>query len=100
MAVKIMIPTPLRQYVGKKDQVEVEAKTVAEALSRLASEYTELQRHLYNPEGKLRSFVNVYLGDEDIRFLQREQTPLNENDVISIVPSIAGGTARRVIPPC
>ena len=93
MAVKIMIPTPLRQYVGKKDQVEVEAKTVAEALSRLSSEYTELRRHLYNQEGKLRSFVNVYLGDEDIRFLQKEQTPLNENDVLSIVPSIAGGAA-------
>ena len=93
MAVKIMIPTPLRQYVGKKDQVEVEAKTVAEALSRLAGEYTELRRHLYNEEGKLRSFVNVYLGDEDIRFLQKEQTSLNENDVLSIVPSIAGGTS-------
>jgi len=92
MAVKIMIPTPLRQYVGKKDQVEVEAKTVAEALSMLASEYTELRRHLYNEDGKLRSFVNVYLGDEDIRFLQKEQTPLNEDDVLSIVPSIAGGT--------
>jgi adenylyltransferase/sulfurtransferase len=88
-----MIPTPLRQYVGKKDQVEVEAKTVAEALSRLSSEYTELRRHLYNQEGKLRSFVNIYLGDEDIRFLQKEQTPLNENDVLSIVPSIAGGKA-------
>jgi len=92
MAVKIMIPTPLRQYVGKKDQVEVEAKTVAEALSRLTGEYSELRRHLYNPEGKLRSFVNVYLGDEDIRFLQREQTPLKEDDVLTIVPSIAGGS--------
>ncbi len=97
MAVKIMIPTPLRQYVGKKDQVEVEAKTVAEALSRLASEYTELRRHLYNQEGKLRSFVNVYLGDEDIRFLQKEETPLNENDVLSIVPSIAGGKEAGVV---
>jgi molybdopterin converting factor small subunit len=95
MAVKIMIPTPLRQYVGKKDQVEVEAKTVAEALSKLAAEYGELRRHLYNQDGKLRSFVNIYLGDEDIRFLQSEQTPLNENDVLSIVPSIAGGTALR-----
>ena len=94
MAVKIIIPTPLRQYVGKKDQVEVEAKTVAEALSRLTGEYSELRRHLYNPEGKLRSFVNVYLGDEDIRFLQREQTPLNENDVLTIVPSIAGGNGQ------
>ena len=95
MAVKIMIPTPLRQYVGKKEQVEVEAKTVAEALSKLAAEHGELRRHLYNQDGKLRSFVNIYLGDEDIRFLQSEQTPLNENDVLSIVPSIAGGTALR-----
>jgi adenylyltransferase/sulfurtransferase len=97
MAVKVMIPTPLRQYVGKKDQVELEAKTVGEALAKLAAEYSELRKHLYNDEGKLRSFVNVYLGDEDIRFLQKEQTPLNEEDVLSIVPSIAGGTALRCI---
>jgi adenylyltransferase/sulfurtransferase len=97
MAVKIMIPTPLRQYVGKRDQVELEAKTVGEAISKLATEYADLRRHLYNEEGKLRSFVNIYLGDEDVRFLQREQTPLNENDVLSIVPSIAGGTALRCI---
>jgi adenylyltransferase/sulfurtransferase len=97
MAVRIMIPTPLRQYVGKKDQVEVEAKTVAEALSRLAAEYGELRKHLYNQEGELRSFVNIYLGDEDIRFLQKEQTPLSENDVLSIVPSIAGGMSLRRI---
>ncbi len=92
MAIKILIPTPLRQYVGKKEHVEVEAKTVAEALANLTAEFGELRRHLYNPEGKLRSFVNIYLGDEDIRYLQREQTPLDENDVISIVPSIAGGS--------
>ncbi len=97
MAVKIMIPTPLRQFVGKKDQVELEAKTVGDALSKLATEYGDLRRHLYNEEGKLRSFVNVYIGEEDIRFLQREQTPLNENDVLSIVPSIAGGTTLRCI---
>ena len=95
MAVKIMIPTPLRQYVGKKEQVEVEAKTVAEALSRLSAEYGELRRHLYDQGGKLRSFVNIYRGDEDIRSLQREQTPLSEGDVLSIVPSIAGGVSRR-----
>ncbi len=97
MAVKIMIPTPLRQYVGKKDQIELEAKTVGEALSKLSSEYSDLRRHLYNEEGKLRSFVNVYLGDEDIRFLQREQTPVKDDDVLSIVPSIAGGTGLRCI---
>jgi molybdopterin converting factor small subunit len=91
MPVKVIIPTPLRQYTGKKDSVEVEAKTVAEALASLTEHYGDLRRHLYNDEGKLRSFVNIYLNDEDIRYLQKEATPLSSNDVISIVPSIAGG---------
>ena len=91
MPIKVIIPTPLRQYAGKKDAVEIEAKTVAEALSKLTSQYGDLRKHLYNEEGRLRSFVNIYLGDEDIRFLQKEQTPLQDDDVISIVPSIAGG---------
>ncbi len=91
MPVKVIIPTPLRQYVGKKDAVEIGAKTVAEALSQLTTQYADLRKHLLTEEGKLRSFVNVYLNDEDIRYLQKEQTPLRDNDVISIVPSIAGG---------
>ena len=97
MPVKVMIPTPLRQYAEKKESVEVEAKTVADALRAITTQYSGLRKHLYNEEGKLRSFVNIYLGDEDIRFLQREQTPLNENDVLSIVPSIAGGKGLRCI---
>jgi adenylyltransferase/sulfurtransferase len=56
-----------------------------------------LRRHLYTDDGKLRSFVNIYLNDEDIRYLQKEQTPLHENDVLSIVPSIAGGSSLRCI---
>lgn len=95
MAVKIIIPTPLRQYAGKQDTIEVQAKTVGEALSGIAKQYADLRRHLYNDDGKLRSFVNVYLNDEDIRYLQKEMTPLQENDVISIVPSIAGGCDLR-----
>ncbi len=95
MAVKIIIPTPLRQYTGKQDAIEVQAKTVGEALSGIIRQYADLRRHLYNDEGKLRSFVNIYLNDEDIRYLQKEMTPLQENDVISIVPSIAGGSAPR-----
>jgi sulfur-carrier protein len=91
MPVKVIVPTPLRQYAGKKDSVEIEAKTVAEALSRLTSQYGDLRRHLFTDEGKIRTFVNVYLNDEDIRYLQKEQTPLKDNDVLSIVPSIAGG---------
>lgn len=93
MPVKVIIPTPLRQYADKKESMEVQAKTVAEALGAITSQYGDLRKHLYNDEGKLRSFVNIYVGDEDIRFLQKEQTPLKEDDVISIVPSIAGGTA-------
>lgn len=91
MPIKVIIPTPLRPYAGKQDAVEIDAKTIAEALSKLTLQYGELRKHLYTEEGKLRSFVNIYLGDEDIRYLEKEQTPLHDNDVISIVPSIAGG---------
>jgi adenylyltransferase/sulfurtransferase len=97
MLVKVVIPTPLRQYAGKKDAVEIEAKTVAEALVAITTQYGGLRRHLFNAQGKLRSFVNIYINDEDIRYLKKEQTPLNDNDVISIVPSIAGGMAMRCI---
>jgi len=97
MAVKVMIPTPLRQYAGKQDSVELEAKTVGEALAGLTAQYSDLRRHLYNDDGKIRSFVNIYLNDEDIRYLHKEQTPLNDQDVLSIVPSIAGG--RTLDPP-
>ena len=93
MAVKVMIPTPLRQYAGKQESVRVEAKTVAEALTGLTAQFSDLRRHLFNDEGKLRSFVNIYLNDEDIRYLSKEQTPLHDEDVLSIVPSVAGGRA-------
>ena len=88
---KIMIPTPLRQYADKKDAIEVSAGTVAEALSGLTSRHPELRPHLYTDDGRLRAFVNVYLNDEDIRYLSKEQTPVSEGDTLSIVPSIAGG---------
>jgi molybdopterin converting factor small subunit len=88
---KINIPTPLRQYTGKLPTVEVKAGTVAEALSGLVSKHPDLRKHLYTDEGKLRSFVNVYLNDEDVRYLQKEATAIRDGDTISIVPSIAGG---------
>lgn len=96
MSVKVIIPTPLRQYTGKQDSVEIKGKTVAEVLSLLTAQYADLRKHLLTDEGKLRSFVNVYLNDEDIRFLQKEQTLLHDDDVISIVPSIAGGRSSVV----
>jgi adenylyltransferase/sulfurtransferase len=88
---KIHIPTPLRQYVGKQATVEVQASTVGEAMNALIAQHPELRRHLYTEEGKLRAFVNLYVNDEDIRYLQKEATTLRESDNISIVPSIAGG---------
>jgi molybdopterin converting factor small subunit len=88
---KIHIPTPLRQYVGKQPAVEVKAGTVADALSDLVSKHPDLRRHLYSDDGKLRAFVNVYVNDEDVRYLQKEATSVKDSDTISIVPSIAGG---------
>ena len=92
MANKVLIPTPLRPYTDKLDSVDVSGATVGEALAALTTKYDGLKKHLYNDEGKLRSFVNVYLNDEDIRYLQKEATPINDGDTLSIIPSVAGGT--------
>jgi MoaD family protein len=89
---KIHIPTPLRQYVGKQAAVEVNGATVGDAINALVTQHPDLRRHLYTEEGKLRAFVNLYVNDEDIRYLQKEATALKDGDQISIVPSIAGGS--------
>ncbi len=91
MPVKVMIPTPLRGFTDKLEAVELEGKNVAELLANLTEKYQLLRKHLFNDEGKLRGFVNVYVNEEDIRYLSREETPLKDSDVVSIVPSIAGG---------
>src|SRR5579883_1402453 len=96
---KVLIPTPLRQYAGKQDAVNLHGGTVGEVLHALTSQYADLRRHLYTDEGKLRSFVNVYVNDDDIRYLNKEATPLKEGDTVSIVPSIAGGSAGVAAPP-
>jgi sulfur-carrier protein len=88
---RIQIPSPLRQYTEKQSTVTVPAKTVGDALSALVTEHPDLKRHLYSDDGKLRAFVNVYVNDEDMRYLEKEATELNDSDTISIVPSIAGG---------
>lgn len=90
---KVMIPTALRQYADKQDVVELGGGTVGEVLTALTARHDELRRHLYNEEGRLRSFVNVYVNDEDIRYLEKDATPVREGDTITIVPSIAGGSA-------
>lgn len=91
MATRILIPTPLRPYTDKKDSVEADGATVGELLSDLTTKHSGLKAHLYNEQGKLRSFVNVYLNDEDIRYLDKEQTRVSPGDTISIIPSVAGG---------
>jgi adenylyltransferase/sulfurtransferase len=91
---KILIPTPLRQFTEKSDSVEQAGSTVGEVLGGLTSRFPDLRKQLYNDEGKLRSFVNVYLNDEDIRYLQKDATAVAAGDTLSIVPSIAGGRRR------
>ena len=91
MANRVLIPTPLRMYTGKQDVVEIEGHTVGELLVNLTTQYSELRNHLYTEDGRLRSFVNVYVNDDDIRYLQKEQTPLRPGDTVSIIPSVAGG---------
>ena len=91
MSHRVLIPTPLRPYTGQQDAVEADGATVGEVLSSLTSKYGELRRHLYGDDGKLRHFVNIYVNDDDIRYLQKDATSLKSGDVISIVPSVAGG---------
>src|SRR4026208_1972852 len=95
----INIPTPLRPFTDKKEAVEVSGATVGELLSDLTTRYEGLRKHLYADNGKLRNFVNVYLNDEDIRYLQREATPVKAGDTLSIVPSVAGGAPTTAAPP-
>ncbi len=87
----LKIPTPLRPYADGQSVVTVQGGTVAEALRDLVAQYPALEKHLFSEEGELRPFVNLFLGQEDVRHLQGEETPLNEDDVLRIIPSIAGG---------
>jgi adenylyltransferase/sulfurtransferase len=98
---RILIPTPLRQFADKLDTVEADGATVGEVLATLTTRFPNLKKQLYNDEGKLRSFVNVYLNDDDIRYLNKDATPVAATDTLSIVPSIAGGglsNAPRIVP--
>jgi sulfur-carrier protein adenylyltransferase/sulfurtransferase len=96
MATRVLIPTPLRPFTDKRDAVDVEGATVGELLADLTRQYAGLKKHLYTDEGRLRSFVNIYVNDEDIRYLQKEQTPVKAGDTVSIIPSVAGGSGTAV----
>jgi adenylyltransferase/sulfurtransferase len=92
MSVTIVIPTPLRQFAGGNSEIEVQAATAGEALNALTTQYGDLRKHLYNEQNALRNFVNVYVGDEDIRHLDGAETKVKDGETIMIVPSIAGGS--------
>jgi adenylyltransferase/sulfurtransferase len=92
MPIKVNIPTPLRAFTDKLDVVELDGATVGDLLQGLTTRFGGLRQHLYTPDGRLRSFVNVYVNDEDIRYLQKDQTPVQAGDTVSIVPSVAGGS--------
>ena len=95
--IKILIPTPLRPFTDKLDTVEVTGSTVGELLQHLTTKHPGLKQHLYAADGKLRSFVNVYVNDDDIRYLQKNETPVKDGDTLSIIPSVAGGAPTAVI---
>jgi sulfur-carrier protein adenylyltransferase/sulfurtransferase len=95
---KVLIPTPLRQFAEKKDSIELTGSTVGEVMGALTAQFPDLRKQLFNDEGRLRSFVNVYLNDEDIRYLKKDATPVNHGDTLSIVPSIAGGASVAAPP--
>ncbi len=91
MAITVRVPTPLRRLTNGQGEVEVEAKTVREAIEKLEEQYPGFKERLLDEKGELRRFVNLYLNDEDIRFLKGADTELKDGDILSIVPAIAGG---------
>ncbi len=93
MPVTVRIPTPLRRLTGGADEVQVEAKIVAEAIDALEAKHPGIKERICDEQGEIRRFVNIYLNDEDVRFLEGRNTPVKDGDEISIVPAIAGGRA-------
>ena len=91
MPKKVRIPTPLRKLTNNEELVEVNAGTIGEAIVELQERYPGIQERLVDEKGEVRRFVNVYVNEEDIRFLKNKETPLKDGDEISIIPAIAGG---------
>jgi molybdopterin synthase sulfur carrier subunit len=91
MSVNVRIPTPLRKLTGDEELIEVQPGTIASALTEMQRRFPGIQERLLDESGEVRRFVNVYVNEEDIRFLQGRDTPLKEGDEVSIIPAIAGG---------
>ena len=87
----LRIPTPLRTYTSGNSVLEIQGGTVGEALTELTARHPDLEQHIFTNEGELRSFVNLFVNDEDVRFMQGTETPIQEDDRLMILPSIAGG---------
>jgi molybdopterin synthase sulfur carrier subunit len=91
MSQKVRIPTPLRKLTNNEEIVVVNAGTINEAIAELQARFPGIQERLMDEKGEVRRFINVYLNEEDIRFLQNQNTALKDGDEISIIPAIAGG---------
>ena len=91
MAVTVSIPTALRQYAGGNPSISLASGSVSEILANLVELHPQFGKQLYNDQGQLRSFVNIYVGDEDIRYLQGPDTQVPDGEMVSIIPAIAGG---------
>ncbi len=88
---KVIIPTPLRKFTENEGSIQTKGATVQDAIKELTETYPELSKHIYDDGGSIRSFVRIYVGDDDIKALQNESTPLKDDSVVSIIPAIAGG---------
>src|SRR5262245_56390835 len=99
MSVKILIPTPLRPFTGQASSVDAPDGTVREVLTALTTQYGDVAGHLFRDDGALRSFVNVYVGDDDIRHLEGLDTKVQTGQTVSIIPSVAGGAPTAEAPP-
>lgn len=91
MAIKVRIPTPLQKLTQDKAEVEVSATSVGGVIKALEQNYPGIQQRICDEQGKVRRFVNIFLNEEDIRFLKKEETSVKDGDEVSIVPAIAGG---------
>ena len=91
MPVKVRVPTPLRKLTQNQDVVAVSGATIAEVFADLEKQFPGIKERLCDEKGQIRRFVNVYVNDEDIRFMKNQETPVKDSDEISIIPAVAGG---------
>ncbi len=91
MSVTVRIPTPIRQYTGQQSEVVLEGKTVGEVLERFKSRFPEAGERFFSSNSKASRFINLYVNDEDVRFLKDLETPVKDSDTVSIILAIAGG---------